>query len=50
MARAAVALSYAKEIAKRCDYPRVVAAIQARALWNDALDNAGPGIRVGLIS
>jgi hypothetical protein len=32
----AVALSYAEEIAKLYDYPRVVVAIHARALWNEA--------------
>jgi hypothetical protein len=38
----AVALSYAEEIAKLYDYPRVVVAIQARALWNDAWGTLAP--------
>jgi hypothetical protein len=38
----AVALSYAEEIAKLYQFPRVVVAIQARTLWNDAWGTLAP--------
>lgn len=38
----AVALSYAEEIARLYEYPRVVVAIQAREVWNDAWGTLAP--------